>query len=612
MSFLMQVSIGPVQGFIAGARRTRDLWYGSWLLSELAKAAALVIAENHETLIFPAPLKTDYLRPHSPSDARPDSLFDAPNKIIAIVAAPQTLGPAVQQAVYARRDRLWDEAQQHITGARHNTEHARAQINDMVECVWVALPLGDYAVTRRQLDNMLAARKNTRDFAPVGWGGNQPKSTITGQLESVIPEELYPRRPHRSLPPSEYERQVAEYNRKAELLQNTYCAGPAERLSAVDLLKRNGGGQRAFVSTSHMAALPFLEQFKSVSEPDVHHTWQAYLDLLPTEVKSRECVPDDFQHPFFQKSDGALLFAERLDDVFADKERLAQAKDKLQAFYRQAAPVIGNARPSPYYAILHADGDYMGAVIDHEATCGYERHQALSQELARFAADARRVIGECQGATIYAGGDDVLALLPLHQLLECAKQLAEQFSNRLEDFSDTRGRKPTLSVGVAVVHHLTPLSDALDLARAAETTAKKVKDKNALAITVSKRSGGETTVCGKWGDLDNQLETFIQTIDLISAGAAYELRDLAARLETPPEKRSTIFAEMIRTEARRILQRKRADGKAIPEKTQGNLVERIAGDDAIAALYAIADDLIVARLLADAQRLAGQNKEAPV
>ena len=37
---LLLVTIGPVQEFIAQARRTRDLWYGSHLLSELARAGA--------------------------------------------------------------------------------------------------------------------------------------------------------------------------------------------------------------------------------------------------------------------------------------------------------------------------------------------------------------------------------------------------------------------------------------------------------------------------------------------------------------------------------------------------------------------------------------------
>ena len=36
--YLIQVAVGPVQGFIATARRSRDLWFGSYLLSELSKA----------------------------------------------------------------------------------------------------------------------------------------------------------------------------------------------------------------------------------------------------------------------------------------------------------------------------------------------------------------------------------------------------------------------------------------------------------------------------------------------------------------------------------------------------------------------------------------------
>ena len=53
--YVLIVSIGPVQGFIAAARRSRDLWSGSWLLSEMAKACAKSLYEQKAELIFPAP-----------------------------------------------------------------------------------------------------------------------------------------------------------------------------------------------------------------------------------------------------------------------------------------------------------------------------------------------------------------------------------------------------------------------------------------------------------------------------------------------------------------------------------------------------------------------------
>jgi len=35
MEHILLFSIGPIQDFIASARRSRDLWFGSWMLSEL-------------------------------------------------------------------------------------------------------------------------------------------------------------------------------------------------------------------------------------------------------------------------------------------------------------------------------------------------------------------------------------------------------------------------------------------------------------------------------------------------------------------------------------------------------------------------------------------------
>ena len=48
---LLLVTLGPVQDFIAQARRTRDLWYGSHMLSELGRAAARALVGGDAQLI---------------------------------------------------------------------------------------------------------------------------------------------------------------------------------------------------------------------------------------------------------------------------------------------------------------------------------------------------------------------------------------------------------------------------------------------------------------------------------------------------------------------------------------------------------------------------------
>lgn len=61
MASLLLVSIGPIQDFIASARRCQDLWYGSWLLSDLARTVAATFerACGNDALVFPATLRAE-------------------------------------------------------------------------------------------------------------------------------------------------------------------------------------------------------------------------------------------------------------------------------------------------------------------------------------------------------------------------------------------------------------------------------------------------------------------------------------------------------------------------------------------------------------------------
>src|SRR5947199_280483 len=274
------------------------------------------------------------------------------------------MGEKVREAIDERLNTIKNWA---YAGMQDYDEQvAKAQVDDLVEYSWVALPFDgtNYAETHKSLKALMAARKNTRNFSKVTWNSNQPKSSIDGQLESVIPKDKYPDR-------NDLEGVRTE---KVKFLYKNYGAGPAERLSGVDLLKRKGSFQSAsgFPSTSHMAAITFLQRL----------------------------------------FDGVKV------------------------------------HPNPYYAILHADGDRMGRVIDNQAEQGEKQHQALSKALNTFAGSVRGIVEEkYQGALVYAGGDDMLALMPLHTVLQCAKELADNFRQELNEFKDDNGNSPTLSAG---------------------------------------------------------------------------------------------------------------------------------------------------------------------
>jgi CRISPR-associated protein Cmr2 len=588
MPHLLMVNVGPVQDFIRTARRSRDLWFSSWLLSELAKAAAQAIQNAHGELIFPCPLD-DYTL-----DA--NSSFMAANIIVAVIDQPPgDVGVQVRTAIRDRLAAVWKVAK--IQGS-FDTETAQTQINDLPECVWVAVPLDDppdadaYTTARSTAMATLAARKATRTFEPVTWGSDQPKSSLDGVRESVLPEHMFPRR----------DDDKEQRQQKINTLFTNYGASPAERMSGVDLLKRRGqrGGQDRFFSTSHVAALPLLQRFRHEHKPAVEH-YVSELRRLGASEDAFTTTPGN-AHPAFGHYDGHVLYESRLVDFFDD-----QAHEKIRAAQCALSnllhTVTRDKRPSPYYALLHADGDGMGKVIDNQR--GMDKHQHLSQTLATFADKARNIVEANAGSLVYAGGDDVLAFVPLHTVVQCAQELATTFATTMHEFEDEKQRRPTLSVGVAITHHIEPLSDALELVREAERRAKQQDGKNALAIMVSKRSGTTRTVVGHWDTIDTRLETLINLCreDAVPAGAAYELEQL---VDTLGIDRSFAFApelhQAARFEAIRILKRKRMQNQELAKDAFAEL-EPLINQQSV-PIAALANELIVAQLLADARNLA--------
>src|SRR6266545_4574430 len=157
MAYLFSLALGPAQQFIAAARRTRDLWFSSWLLSELSKAAAREMGKDR--LIFPF-VDDD-------GELKPESEFNVVNKILAKVDDdPRRLGESVKAAVCKRLNEIRDEAFRHLPDGSCNL---------------------DYAKARQRVEALLAARKNTRNFGPTEkWRGNEWKSSLDGLRESVI------------------------------------------------------------------------------------------------------------------------------------------------------------------------------------------------------------------------------------------------------------------------------------------------------------------------------------------------------------------------------------------------------------------------------------------
>ncbi|GHO89427.1 type III-B CRISPR-associated protein Cas10/Cmr2 [Dictyobacter formicarum] len=581
MPYLFLFHIGPVQSFIASARRTRDLWFGSQLLSDLSWTAAASIAESYDpsALIFPF-FSAGELRLQATER-------NVSNKIVALLEPKEScaaFAATVKLAVEQRLGSITNKLYHDMQGIDFKRDVMDEQLKDCLEFFWVVLPFpyeGDsnYSNVRRLLEAQMAARKATYTYQPVTWGSTHHKSSITGTLESVIPQEIYAK---------------PEKQRAKELFDN-FRAGPTEHLSGIDLLKRRGEfpekafARAFFLSTSHIAAQPFLdrlEQLSKASEQSLKDAWKKYhayiehyLPTLEHERFRREAAARP--HTILGRADGALLFEEHLTEHANKDTAILQQALKLFADFKKEVnrvaaqkssaagneDLIQNLEIDPYYAIVVADGDEIGKAIDTLARRdgGPQSHQRFSQRLALFAGKAKQIVRDHRGTPIYTGGDDVLALVPLHKLLDCTNELAKAFKEALEPafkkalepvLEDMK--VPTLSMGVVIVHHLSLLQESLELARRAERLAKGVKGKNALAILISKRGGEQSIIRGPREKVNVALEQYIEyyRAGVIPYGLAYELRTMYQQLLPIEQRLSDELKEVIWSNAKRIIKRK--------------------------------------------------------
>jgi len=564
MSYLLSISLGPVQGFIAAARKARDLWFGSYLLGDLSREAAAAIQGSGGRLIFPAPQAVSAKQPVA-------------NKLLAIVpdpqAAAQNARTAAQQRLHIYLDQTLGRLQGYgIAIADEEQRLARDQVDHFLEFAAAWVPYDDqdaalYPERRAEVERLLAARKQLRDFPPADGRENHYKSSLDPAREALIL------------------RGSGDAFRKAGLKQGELLDGVslikrlARPLGEDDEEKTNAAGER-FPGTSRIAMDPFirrlaqqqpdkLEQLRECVE-QLNRRGSSLVDRFPVGKESGLAQFSAFPYNAQLFYDEALDESEPLSD---DERKLALAIMKAVRDLRHR-DLCGPL--SPYFAVLVADGDRMGATLGGLPTP--EKHEEFSRKLADFASKTRTIVAEHHGVAIYAGGDDVLAFLPLDTALACADTLRRA----LAALDLPGSARLTLSAGVAIGHFSEHLDRLLEHARNAEKLAKK-SGRNSLAVALYTRASGEgVRVAHSW-DADPLKNVWAYWMgryrrDELPDRATYELAALEreyAALNAHFEEEVHGLEEALRKDVQRILQRKEAGGQQLPREQIEELTERL-------------------------------------
>ncbi len=619
----LKFQLGPVQDFIAAARSIRDLWSGSYLLSWLMAAGlkALSAAVGPDSVVYPNLRGQPILDLHwrdelwSKVNIGTDPVWKSlkwenrdlltpnlPNVFLAVVPADRAkdLGDQVRRAIEAEWKRIaevvWAECEQAgltadegiMTAAVRRTRF-EAQVARFLSLSWQSTPWPS------TLEEALGLAEGFPTDMPIQQARERVHAVVRMATE-LMPLDHRDRRYHTD-------------DSKTKL--NNIGLGWSV------ILALNGWELDAVRQTRAFPAAHQGGWHVGASNNKDALTGREEAVAGGTEWSKRATAAGEFWPSLFKKGDwlGAPTLIKRVWHR-AYLEKVWGLKLNRKAFPMPNTRGIAahepesdcgddesaeDAAPSEkYFAVLALDGDEIGRWIsggrtprlasllaDYRDATGAQRygakayfeharfegfldsqrplspsyHLQFSEALSNFALlCARPIVEAFDGRLIYAGGDDVVALLPADTALDCAEALRLAFQGaprlggflrdcavllrqrheaqrrldpnapeasyyqklaaegclleahepgfvrRLDQVDQQDQAIPFLvpgpaadcSVGIAMAHFKAPLQDVVRAAQAAEKRAKRQLGRSAVAVTLMKRSGEILEWGAKW------------------------------------------------------------------------------------------------------------------
>ena len=172
MTKVFHFALGPVQGFVAQARRTRDLWAGSFLLSWLSGQAMAAAHRAGGTIVRPNvdddPLFRAILEGGGAADPDIGTLVNRFKAVVPDDFPLETCDRAVNDAWRRLADRVWNRFVRPVAAmGAGGAEGVRSRWNRQIDGFWeMSWAMADGADTNAWLDR----RKNWRShfLAPEG------------------------------------------------------------------------------------------------------------------------------------------------------------------------------------------------------------------------------------------------------------------------------------------------------------------------------------------------------------------------------------------------------------------------------------------------------------
>ena len=517
-------TLGPVQSFVAQARRTRDFWAGSFLLSWLSAVAMQAVIKQGGEIIFPT-VDNDYLAwLENKGQRKAPSQGCVPNRFkggLAKVPAdfkPEDVVASIQLAWKALAEQVWQQDLKDCPAA------TRAIWDRQVNAFWEI----SWALSNDETEsNLLDRRKNWRNYLPPeeagvkcmmmdGW---QELSGITTPNIKGL-EAFWDGLRQQGNQGIATDLRKHEYLCAIAFIKRRFARCFAEvKVDMPNSWTLHGWTVKSSVpSVAYMAAAPWLAKvLTDAPEAELKAFHEAAKKLTQSygEYDTRlDCIDkvlfnhNDKKLLWDTKSlDGNVFFESALDNknIYEDQKQAQLVKKALKKLLaktnelREAKQQNALEPVSPFYAVLMMDGDSLGKQMSNA-----DKQKAISKGLEKFTQGVNKIVEDHSGFLIYAGGDDVLALLPLEHALNCAYAVREHYQDSfvqvaLEDKSLPE-IKTTISAAIEYAHIKMPLGKVLgDAHHLLDDVAKDKTGRDSVAVRVWKPGGQHLEWAMPWG-----------------------------------------------------------------------------------------------------------------
>ena len=534
-SYLMLMTIGPVQSFIAQARKAQDLWAGSYFLSYLIDKAKQALP-NEVELVFPA------------KNTSLDSVVASmPNRLLFITSDPENTGKTLEKTIRQIFEKIITFALKNYDSFGEFNTTTVNSFKDFIEIFYAAVEYSDsdnYNEKYSKLESLLGAVKNKRPFEQINYSeeksypivicpvcGERHALALNGKLDYEHVKKLWTK--------------ISERNPKIKTNEYLCPVCLAKRLFPDYLEKETKNPKISFPSLADL----------TVSEWRLKMLRDNRLLFLEEKLQTNEFLKRDkgFIHPKLKTEAQAESLA--LPETFTDAhwyfpENFTKSEfEKITDFDKEKFKVFQNIKPakSPdtsYYGMMMMDGDGMGEML--AKVKNRQEHSNFSTALADFAGKNVPVIVENEsfGKLIYAGGDDVFAITSKNDLLTVMNKVRKNFkkvlSDNQENYLSVNGQF-NMSAGAVIAHYKAPLYFVLEKVREMEKTAKSFyidenHKKNACALIMIAHSGNHKSTVFPWEYIDSRnnicdsvlllqdLQYFLR-MEIISKSFIYKLKD---------------------------------------------------------------------------------------